>query len=52
MTVKEEWIADVAVKILASCPYAYMSMDGITYISAAEYAAQQAKRMADVIFSQ
>ena len=50
MTAKESWIADVAVKILASCPYPYMSLDGQNFIPAPEYSAKQAKQMADVIF--
>ena len=50
VSAKEMWIADVAVKILASCPYPYMSLDGFNSIPAAEYAAEQAKRMADKIF--
>ena len=50
LTSKGLWIADVAVKILASCPYPYMSLDGYNSIPAAEYAAEQAKRMANKIF--
>ena len=50
MGAKEAWIADVAVRILASCPSRYMSLDGMNFIPSAEYAAKQAKLMADVIF--
>lgn len=50
LTQKQLWIADVSVKILASCPYPYMSVDGHRFISAAEYAATQARTMADKIF--
>lgn len=50
LTQKQLWIADVSVKILASCPYPYMSVDGHRFISAAEYAAIQARTMADKIF--
>lgn len=50
MTAKEEWTAEVAAKLLAQCPYPFMSIDGVNLVPAAVYSAQQAKVMADTIF--
>lgn len=52
LTHKELWIADVAVRILANCPYPYMSLDGTNLVPASEYAATQARQMADAIFGE
>ena len=49
---KEEWIADTAVKLIASIPYEYVTSGtgGQTMEPRHIYAARIAKEMADVVF--